>query len=134
MCIRDRYKDGIIVTAYDFETGYSWKLKTMSKDKHWDMEPATASDVTQMYKAFGNKNTWTPKAVWIVFPDGAAYIASTANTPHGTYHITNNNFKGHVCVHFPLSMEAAEKIGDNAVRFQKAILTGWEETEKLAGK
>lgn len=132
--MRGKYKDGIIVTVYDFDTGLSWNLKTMSKDKHWDMEPVTAADVTTMYKAFGNKTTWTPKAVWVTFPDGATYIASTANTPHGTYHITNNNFDGHLCVHFPLSMKTAEGIGPNAVRFQQAILTGWEATEKLAGK
>lgn len=132
--IRGKYKDGITVSVYDFDTGLTWKLRTMSKDKHWDMEPLTAEDVTIMYKAFGNKTTWTPKPVWITFPDGATYLASTANTPHGTYHITDNNFKGHLCVHFPLSMETAEGIGPNAVRFQQAILDGWEETEKLAGR
>lgn len=132
--MRGKYENGIIVTVYDFETGLSWNLRTMSKDKHWDMEPVTAADVTTMYKAFGNKTTWTPKAVWVTFPDGATYIAATVNTPHGTYHITDNNFDGHLCVHFPLSMETAEGIGPNAVRFQQAILTGWEATEKLAGK
>ena len=131
--MRGKYKNGIIVTAYDFATGYSWKLKTMSKDKHWDMEPVSTDDVTTMFKAFGNKTTWTPKAVWITFPDGTSYIASTANTPHGTSHIANNNFKGHLCVHFPLSMETAEGIGPNAVAFQKAITAGWTATQKLAG-
>ena len=132
--MRSKYEDGIIVTVYDFDTGLSWNLKTMSKDKHWDMEPVSSADVTTMYKAFGNKTTWTPKAVWVTFPDGATYIASTANTPHGTYHITNNNFAGHLCVHFPLSMETAEGIGPNAVSFQKAIVSGWEKTKELAGK
>ena len=98
------------------------------------MEPATAADVTTMYKAFGNKETWTPKAVWVTFPDGATYIAATVNTPHGTYHVTNNNFNGHLCVHFPLSMETAEGIGPNAVNFQKAIISGWEASQTLAGK
>ena len=132
--MRGKYKDGITVMVHDFDSGLTWKLRTMSKDKHWDMEPLTAEDVTIMYKAFGNKTTWTPKPVWVTFPDGATYLASTANTPHGTYHITDNNFKGHLCVHFPLSMKTAEGIGPNAVRFQKAILEGWEKTEKLAGK
>lgn len=132
--MRGKYDNGIIVTVYDFSTGYSWKLKTMSKDKHWDMEPVSSEDVTTMYKAFGNKTTWTPKAVWVTFPDGATYIAATVNTPHGTYHITDNNFKGHLCVHFPLSMSTAESIGSNAVNFQKAIVSGWEATQKLAAQ
>ena len=48
--------------------------------------------------------------------------------------MTNNNFNGHLCVHFPLSMETAEGIGPNAANFQKAIISGWEATQKLAGK
>ena len=128
---RRDYQNGEYCTVYDFETGISWTLRIMSKDAHMDAEPLTADDVTQMNKAFGNKTTWTPKAVWVTFSDGKTYIGATANEPHGTYHLTNNNFKGHLCVHFPIDMDKAISIGPNATAFQKAILTGWEKTQKL---
>ena len=34
-----------------------------------------------MYKAFGNKNTWTPKPVYVQLPSGVWTLASTHNVP-----------------------------------------------------
>ena len=129
---RRDYQNGEYCTVYDFETGYSWTLRIMSKDAHMDAEPLTAQDVETMNKAFGGKVTWTPKAVWVTFSDGKTYIGATANEPHGTYHLTNNNFKGHLCVHFPIDMDKAISIGTNATAFQEAIIKGWEKTQELA--
>lgn len=129
---RRDYENGEYCTVYDFETGYSWTLRIMSKDNHMDAEPLTAQDVESMNKAFGGKTTWTPKAVWVTFSDGKTYIGATANTPHGTQHLGNNNFEGHLCVHFPIDMDKAISIGTNATAFQKAILSGWEKTQELA--
>ena len=125
------YENGELCTVYDFETGYSWTLRIMSKDKHMDAEPATAQDTAIMNKAFGNKQTWTPKVVWVTFSDGKTYIGSTHNVPHTPYHITTNNFDGHLCVHFPRPMADAEATGPYAVSHQEAILAGWEATKKL---
>ncbi len=129
---RRDYENGEYCTVYDFETGYSWTLRIMSKDNHMDAEPLTAQDVESMNKAFGGKTTWTPKAGWVTFSDGKTYIGATANTPHGTQHLGNNNFEGHLCVHFPIDMDKAISIGTNATAFQKAILSGWEKTQELA--
>lgn len=128
---RNNYSNGEYVTVYDFGTGYTWRLRIMTKDQHMDAEPVTAEDTAIMLKAFGGKTTWTPKVVWVTFSDGKTYIGSTHNTPHGTQHITTNNFKGHLCVHFPLPMARAEAIGDYAVTHQKAINAGWETTQKM---
>ena len=128
---RRNYENGELCTVYDFETGYSWTLRIMSKDKHMDAEPATAQDTAIMNKAFGNKQTWTPKVVWVTFSDGKTYIGSTHNVPHTPYHITDNNFDGHLCVHFPRTMADAEATGPYAVSHQEAILQGWEATKKL---
>ena len=125
------YENGELCTVYDFETGYSWTLRIMSKDKHMDAEPATAQDTAIMNKAFGNKQTWTPKVVWVTFSDSKTYIGSTHNVPHTPYHITTNNFDGHLCVHFPRPMADAEATGPYAVSHQEAILAGWEATKKL---
>lgn len=71
---RRNYQNGEYCTVYDFSTGYSWKLRIMTKDAHMDAEPATAEDTAIMLKAFGGKTTWVPKAVWVTFSDGKTYI------------------------------------------------------------
>lgn len=128
---RRNYANGEYCTVYDFSTGYSWKLRIMTKDAHMDAEPATAEDTAIMIKAFGNKTTWTPKAVWVTFSDGKTYIGSTHDVPHSPQHLTSNNFAGHLCVHFPIPMSKAESIGSYAVSHQEAINEGWEMTQKL---
>ena len=128
---RRNYENGEYCTVYDFSTGYSWKLRIMTKDAHMDAEPATAEDTAIMNKAFGNVQTWTPKAVWVTFSDGKTYIGSTHNVPHSPYHLTDNNFDGHLCVHFPIPMETAQSIGPYATSHQEAINEGWEATQKL---
>ncbi len=129
--IRPRYKAGTVMQIYDFSTGYSWQCVMMSNGKHADSQPRTADDTAIMYKAFGNKNTWTPKAVWITFPDGQTYIGSLHNVPHLSGSIKDNNFDGHLCIHFPREMSEAEETGPYAVSHQKAIIAGWEATQKM---
>ena len=87
-----------------------------------------------MYRAFGNKNTWNPKAVWITMPDGNTFIASLHNTPHLSGKIKDNNFDGHLCIHFPREMKEAEATGPYAVSHQNEIISGWAKTLRLAGR
>lgn len=121
-------------TVYDFTNGISWHVNIFSNGAHADAEPITAEDTANMNRAFGGKTTWTPKAVWVVFSDGSVYLASTHNTPHEVYHIKNNNFPGHLCIHFPRTMSQVQSIGPYATSHQKAIDLGWEATLKRAGK
>ena len=122
------------VTVYDFSTGLSWQLTIFSNGAHADAIPITAEDTAKMNKAFG-KTTWNPKPVWVMFSDGSVYMASTHNTPHGTYNNKNiNNFAGHLCVHFPRTKAEVEAIGPYATSHQKAIDQGWEVTQKRAGR
>ncbi len=116
------------VTLYDFTTGISWKIGLFSYGGHADGEPLTATDTANMLQAFGNRTTWTPKAVWVIFSDGRVYMASTHNTPHGTYHNRSNNFNGHICIHFPRTAEQVAAIGPYATSHQKAIDLGWTAT------
>lgn len=119
-------------TVYDFTTGISWQVNMFSLGAHADSEPLTAADTAAMNRAFGGKTTWTPKAVWVVLSDGTVFMASTHNTPHDTYHIRNNNFDGHICIHFPRTQEQVEKIGPYATSHQKAIDLGWAATLRRA--
>lgn len=131
--IRPYYKAGTVMQIYDFENNLTWQCVMMSNGKHSDSQPRTAEDTEIMYKAFGNKNTWTPKAVWIRMPDGKVFLASMHNMPHLSGSIKNNNFDGHLCIHFPRTMADAEATGPYAVSHQKEIIKGWEKTQKLAG-
>ncbi|MDD3212967.1 MAG: peptidoglycan-binding protein [Eubacteriales bacterium] len=121
-------------TVYDFTTGLSWKVHMFSFGAHADAEPLTKEDTANMVKAFGGVNTWTPKAVWVVFSDGRVYMASTHDMPHEVQHITNNNFAGHLCIHFPRTAAQVAAIGPYATSHQKAIDLGWTATLALASK
>ena len=123
---RRDYSNGEYCTVYDPATGYSWTLRIMTKDAHMDAEPATAEDTAIMNKAFGGQVTWTPKPVWVTFADGKTFIGSTHNVPHTPYHLKDNNFDGHLCVHFPISMEKANEIGPYATSHQETINEAWE--------
>lgn len=115
-------------TIYDFTTGISWQVNMFSFGAHADAEPLTAKDTSEMIRAFGGKSTWTPKAVWVVLSDGTVYMASTHDTAHDTYHIRDNNFDGHICIHFPRTQKQVESIGPYATSHQKAIDLGWQAT------
>lgn len=119
-------------TVYDFTSGISWQVNMFSLGAHADSEPLTAADTANMLRAFGGKNTWTPKAVWVMFSDGSVYMASTHDMPHSPQHIRNNNFDGHLCIHFPRTQAQVEKIGPYATSHQKAIDLGWAATLRRA--
>ena len=77
-----------------------------------------------MNKAFG-KTTWNPKPVWVMFSDGSVYMASTHNTPHGTWQASNNKISTIWLSsgenHFPRTKLEVEAIGPYATSHQKAI-------------
>lgn len=123
---RTKYSNGEYCTVYDPATGYSWTLRIMTKDAHMDAEPLTAEDTAIMNKAFGGVTTWSPKPVWVTFSDGKTYIGSTHNVPHSPSHLKSNNFDGHLCVHFPISMEKAQEIGPYATSHQETINEAWD--------
>ena len=85
-----------------------------------------------MLKAFGNKNTWAQKGVYVMLPDGRWTIGSTHTAPHLSGHISNKGFDGHLCVHFFRDMdECAEKDPNYGVKNQKTIRALWK---KVSGE
>ena len=117
-------------TIYDYGSGISWQIHIFSLGAHADYEPLTASDTAKMERVFGG-NTWNPKAVWVIFADGSVYMASTHSKPHDVQHITDNNFDGHSCLHFPRTQEQVESIGQYATSHQATIDAGWAATQKM---
>ena len=117
-------------TVYDFSSGLSWQVHMFSFGAHADAEPLTAADTARMVKAFGG-NTWNPKAVWVILGDGTVYMASTHSMPHEVQHITNNDFPGHLCIHFPRTQDQVTAIGPYATNHQTVIDAGWKVTQSM---
>ena len=129
--IKPRYTAGQLVTVYDYNARLAWQLRLYALGAHADAEPLSAKDTEIMYRAFGLKNTWTPRPVWAIMPDGKVYMASIHNMPHLTYSIKDNNFDGHLCLHFPRDMADAQAVGSYAVTHQNCILAGWQATQAM---
>ena len=129
--VKDVCKQYPYCTIYDYSTGISWQIHIFSVGAHADFEPVTANDTARMQRAFGGETTWNPKAVWVVFPNGSVYMASTHDTPHGVSHISDNNFAGHSCLHFPRTQEQVNSIGQYATSHQETIDQGWAATQKM---
>ena len=80
-----------------------------------------------MLKAFGGVNTWTQKAVYVNLPDGRWTIGSTHDMPHQSGSVKNNDFNGHLCVHFLRDMAEAQQNDPNyGVSNQQTIRTYWK--------
>lgn len=130
--IKPMLKNGQHILVYDPSTGISWTLRLMSLGRHADAEPLTLQDTNNMVRAFGNKNTWNQKAVYVRLPNGVWTIGSTHDMPHLSGHIKDNGFDGHLCVHFLRDMSEAQKNDPSyGVANQKTIREYWK---KLTGE
>ena len=117
---------------YDPSTGISWFLRVLSRGRHLDAEPLTLEDTQAMKKAFGGKQTWNQKGVYVRLPGGTWTIGATHDMPHLTGSITDNGFDGHLCVHFFRTMEECEENDPNyGVSNQRTIRELWK---KLTGE
>ena len=105
-------------------------MHIFSVGAHADYEPVTANDTAKLVRALGG-NTWTPKAVWVVFSDGSVYMGSTHSMPHEVQHVRDNNFAGHSCLHFPRTQEQVTAIGPYATKHQSTIDAGWAATQRM---
>ena len=126
--VKPSLKNGNKLIVFDPATNLQWTLKVYSLGRHCDSEPLTETDTQIMYKAFGNKNTWTPKPVYVQLPSGLWTLASTHNVPHLSGSISDNGFDGHLCVHFLRDMDECQKNDPNyGVKNQNAIRKKWKE-------
>lgn len=130
--VKPNISNGDILLVFDPATNYCWNLRAYSRGRHLDAEPLTADDTKYMNAAFGGVTTWTPKVVYVQLTNGTWVFATMHNTPHLSGGISNNNFDGHLCVHFLRDMSEVSKNDPNyGVTHQKAIREGWK---KLTGE
>ena len=130
--IKPTLSNGQNLLVYDPSTGLSWTLRILSRGRHCDAEPLTAKDTRTMVKAFGGVNTWNQKAVYVRLPNGTWTLGSTHDMPHQSGSIKNNDFNGHLCVHFLRDMDEAKKNDPKyGVSNQETIRSYWK---KLTGE
>ncbi len=126
--IKPTVRSGQTVKVFDPATNLQWTLRFYSLGRHADSEPLTETDTKIMFKAFGNKNTWTPKPVYVQLPSGVWTLATMHNVPHLSGSIQNNGFDGHLCVHFLRDMDECSKNDPKyGVQNQQAIRKKWKE-------
>ena len=131
--VKPSLSGGQHLLVYDPSSGLSWTLRILSRGRHCDAEPVTAKDTRTMVAAFGGVNTWNQKAVFVRLPDGRWSLASTHDMPHDSGSVKNNNFNGHLCVHFLRDMDEAQKndpkygvANQNTIRAKWKQMTGEE--------
>ena len=125
--VKPNMKGGQTILVFDPSTSQCWTLRLLSLGRHADAEPLTAADTASMLKAFGGVNTWNQKAVYVRLPGGTWTVASTHDMPHDSGHIKDNNFDGHLCVHFLRDMDECEKNDPKyGVSNQKTIRAAWK--------
>jgi len=107
--VKPALSGGSHLLVYDPSSGLSWTLRVLARGRHCDAEPQTAQDTRTMVKAFGGTNTWNQKGVYVQLPDGRWSVASTHDMPHDNGTIKDNDFNGHLCVHFLRTMEEAKQ-------------------------
>lgn len=126
--IKPTIKSGQTVLVYEPSSGSSFRLRFYSLGRHADSEPLTAQDTAIMKAAWGGKFSWDEKPVYVLLPNGTWVLASMHCMPHLSGSIKDNDFDGHLCVHFPRTMEETIRNGDtkNGVRHQKDIRKAWK--------
>ncbi|MBB6215768.1 LysM repeat protein [Anaerosolibacter carboniphilus] len=83
----------------DFYTGKSWNMKRTMGANHADCEPVTKADAEVMKSVWDGAYSWKTRPV-IVEYNGRKIAASAASMPHDVQTITDNEFGGHMDVHF----------------------------------
>lgn len=126
--VKPSLSNGQHLLVYDPSSGLSWTLRVLSRGRHCDAEPLTAQDTRTMVAAFGSVNTWNQKAVFVKLPDGRWTLGSTHDMPHQTGSVRDNNFNGHLCVHFLRDMdEARQNDPKYGVANQETIRAKWKQ-------
>lgn len=124
--VKPQLSSGNTLTVYDPATSLTWKLRVYSSGRHCDAEPLTAEDTATMYEAFGTID-WTPKPVYVKLPNGQWSLAATHDVAHLSGAIKDNDFDGHLCVHFLRTYPETKLLDPNyGVTNQNTIRNFWK--------
>ena len=94
------FRDGATATVTDVKTGKSFRVVRCGGYNHADVEPLRASDTWTIYSLYGEEWSWSRRSIWVTLSDGTTLAASMNGMPHGEGDVGDNNFDGHICIHF----------------------------------
>ena len=92
--------DGDTAIITDVATGRSFRIRRSGGYNHADVEPLTAHDTWVLYEIYDREWSWKRHAVYVTLSNGVTLAGSINGMPHGTGSIEDNNFDGHICIHF----------------------------------
>lgn len=119
--VKPQLRSGMKLQVYHPISKSSYILNVYSRGRHLDAEPATKEDTQILNKAFG-KASWNINPVFVKLPSGEWTLATMHNMPHLSGSIKDNDFDGHLCVHFLRDLEETQKHDPNyGMQNQKAI-------------
>ena len=87
------------VILTELESGLSFQVKRLGGSNHADVEPLTSRDTRILRQIYGGSWSWERKAV-VVHTNNQMIAGSINGVPHGGQSIWDNNFNGHICLHF----------------------------------
>ena len=124
--VKGSLRTGNTVYMYDPSSKKGYNIRVMSRGRHLDAEPITADDTAIMQSIFGI-TSWTPRVMYAQLPSGKWTMVATHNVPHDAQTIKNNNFNGHLCVHFLRDMNETQQNDPNyGVQNQNVIRKAWK--------
>ena len=108
--IQTLWPKGANYKVYDVKTGIVWWAHRWSGGSHVDAEPLTAADTARLCKIYGvssadeiaSKNLWQRRPCLVTIGN-RTFACSLYGIPHNYPDgdtISNNNFKGQLCIHF----------------------------------
>lgn len=108
--IQQLWPKGANMKVYDVKTGIVWWAHRWSGGSHVDAEPLTAADTARLCKIYGvktaaeieSKNLWQRRPMLVTIGT-RTFACSLYGIPHNYPDgdtISNNNFKGQLCIHF----------------------------------
>ncbi len=97
--VQQLYPRGATATVTDVATGLTFQVKRRGGTNHADSEPLTSGDTAVLREIYGGDWSWNRRAI-IVSVNGRDIAASMNGMPHGGQNIHDNNFPGHICIHF----------------------------------
>ncbi len=116
---------GARFTVKDVGTGKTFEMVRWSGGDHMDAEPRKDKDTETIKSIYGGSFSWRRRPILIKY-NGHVYAASMNGMPHGTDTL-NNDFDGHLCIHFKNSKtHGSDKIDpDHQNAVQKASKYTW---------
>lgn len=108
--IQQLWPKGANLKVYDVKTGIVWWAHRWSGGSHVDAEPLTSADTARLCKIYGvktadeieSKNLWQRRPMLVTIGT-RTFACSLYGIPHNYPAgdtISNNNYKGQLCIHF----------------------------------